>query len=279
VAQPKTQNDRVKASKLRAKKAAGKTLSPTETAWLADYERDSVRAKGRKAIAQATTATATGAVVRGPQLQLHGATAGGTSHAHETVPVAGRIDPQANTWIPVMPEQPTDAPPPPDGAPPPPSAGTPLVDPPPTSSSGAPTGDPAAAAQFSAFVMFMASVGLDAGLEMLADGAYPVPPNVRAMLATDEFRATVIGQAGQAAERVAVKYGFRAVPLADEAVVAVAVAGSGLLFLANAKRKRLRAANAQRSEETPTENPPTEQRSDFPDDPVNRLWARARGES
>jgi hypothetical protein len=244
--------DRVRAVKLRKKRAAG-ALTDAERIWLADYER--TRGPRNTPTSNAAPAPTTNpritpdrmlpeATGRQPEgeLALGDTTRGPFVHVTEPPkPVEGEVE---ATWIPTVPpppapedgEPPTDAPPSEGegaGFPPPPRAGTPIVD------DAQPQGDPAAAKQFGLFVAFVTQLGLGAADELLADK--DVPEAVRAMLVSPELRQGAIATVATAGERVAMKYGFGGVPMPDEAVVAVALLGSGLLVVKNEKRKRLAA--------------------------------------
>lgn len=260
---------RVRASKLRAKVQAGKTLTAEENGFLALYERDSTRAKAKKAMS--TTPPTVPVAVSGPQLALGGGQlgpVGGHVKVNVTVPVdaSDRIDPKANTWIPTMPETPADAEPPIDGAPKPPPAGTPLVDP---ATPAAGTGDPHAAEQFAGFVMLIASLGLSAGRELAAD--LELPDQVRTMLGSDEYAQMGIGHIGQAAQRVALKYGFKSIPMADEVVVAAALVGSGALVFQQQKRKKLKKGSTAQPKQPQGEQPKRAE-PEQPSGGLNELW-------
>jgi len=263
--------DRVRAARYRDKKK-NNTLKPSELAWLAEYERNSVRSKIRAAKRLVAP------VVRGPQSQLAiGGTSTTPTGSHKTKPATGRLDAAQFMWAPVVPPTPDGAEPHVEGMPKPPPPGTPLVDgAQPTSSTG--TGDPAAAKQFSTFVMFVMHLGVGAARELAADMA-DLPPQLREMLNSDELSTASIGTVGQAAERLAIKYGFTVIPLGDELLVAGALVGSGLLVFQNAKRKKLREAsggadNANAPTEKDTPPPAPVEHGAFPDTPINELWRK-----
>lgn len=258
-----TQQDRVKASKLRKRRNDGKQLNEADRIWLADYEKKhgTGYAKKAKPTTPPTTTTPTSTpIVRGPQLAIEGTSSVNGPHVHETKPESSfAVD--ESTWIPTVPPEAPDAEPQPDGAPPPPKAGSPIVD---DVTEGA-AGDPAAAQQFAALVKFFTMLGMRAGRELAED--IELPAEVRQLLASDELSTGALETVGAAAERVAMKYGFRSVPMADEAIVAAALVGSGVLVVKNMKRKQLepKRPNAQTEERREQPMPPT---------PLDSLWGR-----
>lgn len=262
--------DRMRAARYREKKKNNK-LKPAELAWLTEYERSSVRStiRAAKRIVAPT--------VRGPQLAI-GGTSTRPSGSHQTKPAAGRVDASQFMWTPVVPPTPEGAEPPVEGMPKPPPAGTPLVDGIPAQ--GAPgTGDPAAAQQLAAFVMFFVHLGIRSGRELAAD--MDIPPDLLALLNSEELSSQSIGTVGQATERLAMKYGLRAIPLADEIIVSVALVGSGFLVVNNVKRKKLKQAKppAPTTEPASTEkDAPPQQANDepFPKSEMNNLWRESQ---
>lgn len=244
--------DRVRASKLRAKK----NRTPEQDAWLADYERRVTKSTIARAKAMPSSApyTAT-AAPRSPsssplppreQLALIGE-APSNAPVHTTEKIDDALSPDAFTWEPKVPPPPEGADAPPPGAPQPPTPGAPIIDDaPPT----APQGDPAAAAQFAGIVVLITGVGIGAALE-LTEGA-PIPEQFRALMESPESHKQVLQQVGAAAERVAIKHGFRSVPFGDEAIVLSAVGGSVVAWLAVQKRKRLKKPHAEPAQQATT---------------------------
>jgi hypothetical protein len=263
--------DRVRATRFRGALRKGKTLKPADAAWLEAYETRVTIAQAKSQPPDAPPRLALPAgnadelapVVRGPQLEIAGAVA-----VHDTEHITDKIDPASFTWEPTVPPAPEGAEPPPPGAPIPPPPGAPIVDEP---AAAAPAGDPAAAQQFAMFVAFMARIGIKSGLE-LVDGV-PIPDDVRAMMADPEQHGELMKLAYNAGHNVAVKYGFKSIPMADEAVVLLAVGGSAAAWLAVQKRKRLAGATA--AEKQPgavaQPKPPKQKAADVPDD-ISRLF-------
>lgn len=263
MAAPANPTERVRASKLRKRIAEGKLIAETDRAWLRQYETRTTIAKAKRAAASP--------VVRGPQLAIGAASSPSSAPepaaaaVHETVPITERIDPAAHTWIPEMPAAVEGAEPAPEGTPPPPAAGTPLIDVGPES---APAGDPAAAEQFAALVVFLTTLGLNAGREMA--GELAIPEQLRALLASDELGKSTLETVHAAASRVAIKYGFKSVPMGDEVIVIGAVLGSGALVVKNAKRKKLAAA-AEQNHAGPAPAPEAKPNV-VPKSHLDRLW-------
>jgi hypothetical protein len=207
--------ERVRASRYRKKLDV---LTPERRTWLAAYEQ---RTGGKTKLRLLS-----GGESSEPS-QPHTAHA---VHVHETKPVDGAIDASAATWIPTVPPVANDEAPPPPGAPPPPQPGAPVVEP------AGPVGDPAAADQFATLMVTITTLGMRAGLELAAD--YDVPEKLIEMVATPEMTARVLELVAGASHRVAIKYGFRSIPLADEVIVGVAGVGSLVAIVQNFKRKR-----------------------------------------
>lgn len=236
--------NRVRAAKLRAKKK----LSPVDAKWLAAYDTRVTMAKAKADGTLPDAPAATALAVRPQASQVpenttradmsSGAASGDRTDApavvvHETVPVEGNVSPSEATWTPTVPESTADAEPPPPGAPPPPAPGAPLVE------DAGPTqgqGDPAAAAQFAGLVVLVTGVGITSALELLGD-IDAMPPLVAQLVSDEANHARVLQQVGAAAQRVAIKYNFRSVPLGDEAIVVGALAGSVASFVAVQRRK------------------------------------------
>lgn len=259
-----TQNERVRASKLRRKVADGKELNPADRIWLADYERNHPR-KAKAADPARNTPTS------GPAAAASSAAPKLAGFVHETQPTTGAVAADA-TWIPEVPPAPegeTPEPPPQDGTPPPPVAGTPLVD-----DAQQPAGDPVAAKKFGLFVAFVAGMGLDAANELLE--AAELPAHVRAILGSPEMREATLSTVAKSGEACALKWGFGGVPMPDEAVVAVALLGSGALVFKNEKRKKLAAGKqtAAQHDEAQAQAAPPQQAQ--PDDELSRLLGKAR---
>lgn len=255
-----SQKDRVRASKLRKRRSEGKALNEADRIWLADYEKQNGTGRAAKP-STPTTPTKKGPVVSGPQLAVPGTEHVNGSHVHETVPETEAFSSTETTWIPTVPPEAEGTAPPPDGAPPPPKAGTPLVG----DDTATPTGDPAAAQQFAAFVKFFTMLGMRAGREMLDD--LDVPPEVRALLASEDLTGGTLDTVGAAAERVAMKYGFRSVPMADEAIVLAALGGSAALVVKNMQRKKLAPSTKKPDEPKVPEHEPTV---------LDHLWREGR---
>lgn len=246
-----TNADRTRASKLRKRRALGK-IEPAQLEWLRSYEaRQTIRRA--KALPAAGKHTPTFARPAKPDETL-------ASRVHRTEPVTDKIDPGA-TWEPVATAAPEGTEPPAPGTTPP-AAGTPLVDAP---TPAVPVVDTAAADQFAGLVGFLVGFGMDAARSELADA--PIPPEVRALLASDEASAKALGVVTAAAHRVALKYGFTSAPLADEAIVVGAVLGSGALVVRQAKRKRLAAAKERAPEAEKRKDPPK-----APASALDALW-------
>lgn len=268
--------DRVRAAKLRAQK---KPLTAEQRQWLDAYDARTTKGRAQKQRAMpsgATTYTPTaparaassGApVITAPlppreQLTLVGDTIPSSVPVHETERLEDALDPNAYTWIPEVPPAAPDAEPHPPGAPQPPPPGSPILDAQTPSAAAAPQGDPAAAAQFAALVVFLTQVGIESGLELLA-GA-PVPPGIKLIAADEKTQAKVLEQVGAAAARVAMKYGFTSVPMADEAIVVGAIGGSALAFVTVQKRKMLAAAKVQPAQPTQQAEPKKAPEADLP---------------
>lgn len=239
----KTTTERVRAYRVRKKKLAG-AATPADAAALATYEAETER------ITEVIEAPAPAA-------------------AQTVEPDVGRVDPQASTWIPTTPPtsaaSPEDAPP--EGEEPPPE-GTPAVDLPPVA---APIGDPAAAAQFAAFVVGITMIGMQSGRELLA-ARDDIPPSVAAVVSSEDLQRGVLETVHAAATAVAVKYGFRSVPAPPELVVGVSLVGSLVLVIKNHQRKLAdKSPKVKPTAEQPrvVDVPPIakEQRSD-----LDRLW-------
>jgi len=259
----KSDADRRKAAKLRKKKGP---LTVEQRAWLSAYDgtKKSKRGGGGGASTAAPKPTP---AVRGPQLEW-GRPAAAPVAVHETVAPGAAVDPATSTWLPTVPEAPADAPPPPPGTPTPETAGTPLVDAAPTAQPQ--QGDPHAAKQFAGIVMFVTQIGVANVLD-LAQG-FAVPPPIAAMV-TNENIAAYIKFVGESAERLAIKYNFRGVPLADEAIVGGTIALSVLAFRANTIRKAKLAEAKPAAPETPsTPTPPKVDMNAGGD--LNELWVK-----
>jgi hypothetical protein len=243
--------DRVRASKIRQRIAMGKSVTAEQRQWLLKYDIDGARRGARKHIVENHAPVAVPRAGRGPQLAVPG-----TEHVLggavlKTAPPSGALDPSAFTWTPTVPELGAGAEPPPPGAPPPPAPGTPIVD---AAAASAPQGDPAAAAQFAAFVMFVAGVGVDSVRELVGD--MKMPDDARALLMADELKAHVQKIVGASAHNVAMEMGFKAKPIPDKAIVAIALAGSGVAWARAQKRRAELAGNAARNVEPPRDMPP-----------------------
>jgi hypothetical protein len=262
----KTKQDRQKAAKLRRKKGA---LTMEQRLWLASYD-SSKTTQGRKPTSSAPFARAAAAVPvkRVPALPAREQLAfPKVATVQETVPPEGSIDPSSHTWVPTMPEAPADAEPAAPGTPEQPKVGTPLV-----GDATAAQGDPHAAKQFAGIIMFVTQVGLMHALELSA--TLPIPDELRAFATNQDTIIAALRFIGESAERVALKYGFRGVPLADEAVVGGAVALSALAFRANTKRKaELAARNPKQVIATPAASSPSSaSESPHPTEGLNALW-------
>jgi len=184
---------------------------------------------------------------------------------HETTPV-GAVDASAATWIPTVPPAANDEVPPPPGAPPPPQPGAPIVEP------AAPTGDPQAAEQFAALMVTITTLGMRAGLELAAD--YDVPEKLLELVATPETTAKLLELVAGASQRVAVKYGFRSIPMADEVVVGVAGVGSLVAIVHNFKRKRSAPASRGDAERVAqSDSGPAKVEPRRPSSPIDSLWS------
>jgi hypothetical protein len=264
--------DRVRAAKLRGRKK----LRPEDAKWLRDYDTRVAMAKANKARAMPDARVrpaSTPRTVRGPQLSLvpgpadkPAPTEAPTPSAavvHETVPVDGSVAPDAATWNPVVPAAGEGTEPPSPGAPPPPVAGAPLVDEVQPQAAAAPQGDPAGAAQFAGLVMWITRIGIKSAL-MLADeldmSALPLPPEAIAAAHSTQLHGELLQEVGAAAYRMALARGFKHIPMADEAVVLVAVGGS-VAATAFAVKKRFappkhRPAASAASPQSSTVTPP-----------------------
>lgn len=248
-------NERVKASRLRKKRDAGKPLDDADRIWLAEYQRRQVPRK--QAVPPGTAI-----VSYTRQREIPGTSSPTGRHVQTTTPAKGHIDPTAHVWSPTVPAAPEGAPPPAPGAPPRPVAGTPIVD---ATTAQQPAGDPAAAQQFAAFVMFVTGLGMQAARELVADELASAPAQLRAFLDAEDVQKQTLATVGAAAERVAMKYGFKSVPLGDEAIVVGALAGSGVAILKNAQRKKLsKKGDAATSAKTPDPK--------LPKNPLGDLW-------
>jgi hypothetical protein len=270
-----SKQDRSKAAKLNGRARKGGKLSPEAKRWLDAYNarRTISRAKKLPSASRHTpvahrpvdkspaSSSSWPKVVRGEQLALVGDVP--TSRdVHETVPLDGVLSPDEFTWSPVVPAAPEGAELPPEGAPQPPEAGTPIVtEAPPAASSGAPPGDPAAVAQFRALVLLLSHVGLNSALELSAE--WPMPPALRAALHDENDHIKALGFIGDAAERVAVKYGFRSLPMADEVVVAAACGGSIFAWW-TLQQKKSKTVKKPDKPESSTEKPADVRETDTP---------------
>jgi hypothetical protein len=241
--------ERVRAARVRTKQKEGRA-SPDDIAWLAGYESRTLHATLKRAKAE--------------QLALP------MVEAHATVPATDRIDPASLGWVPTMPDAPKEKDAAPEnGVPKPPPTGTPLVE----TQVAAKPGDPAAADQFAALIVFIMQFGLAAARELAAD-TDTVPDQMRAIVNSDELAAQAMGTVHEAAKRVALKYGFQQIPLADEALVAGAVVGSGALVWQQHKRRKAKPANANEAATTPPTEP---QRKATPDEAAaadfgSKMW-------
>lgn len=242
-----SKQNRTKAAKLRSKK----TLTPEQRKWLTDY--DARVARGKPASSPRTPPAPTPRVVRGPQLQLVAGTPPIRVAVQETSPPSSTVTPEAYVWTPTTPPAPDGVEPPPPGAPQPPTPGTPLVDALPEQAPPRPQGDPAAAEQFAALVVLIATLGIDSGRELVKDVA--LPETFRTIIDSDEAHARALLIVGTAARNVAIKYGFTSVPMADEAIVAVACAGSLAAFVAVQKKKLKTKARAKVAAPEPPKPP------------------------
>lgn len=267
------QKDRVKASKLRAAKAKGKSLKPADEQWLTQYTIRTAK-RTRANVGTHTPTKKAAPVVRGPQLALQGgelAAAPPPAHAHETKPFGDdKRDPMATTWSPVVPEAPADAPPPPPGGAPPPIPGTPIADGP--AAAAAPTGDPAVAAQFALAMQALVMAGWKGADELLAD--VELPEVARAAFEAPEAREHTKQAVGQAAYNVSMKRGWKVNALTDEGVLVTAALAS-TAAIGGAALKRRRKALAEANENAPTENVP--ETPPPPQDLAARLRKGGRG--
>lgn len=247
-----SEKDRRRAAKLRRKKSA---LTPEQKKFLDAYSQRVARVKSRSApppvdlggprrTLAAPKPPTVDPVVRGPQLPLAAVA------VHTTQPPPGNVAPEAYQWTPTTPPLPEGAGLPPPGAPQPPPEGTPLVD---VVSPQAPPADPAAAEQFAALVMLVTTIGIDSGRELLTDVA--IPETFRTVIESDEARARALVIVGAAAKNVAVKYGFRSMPMADEAVVIASCAGSLAAFVA-VQKKKMKTKKARAPQVAAPEAPP-----------------------
>lgn len=231
--------NRSKAAKLKKRIAAGKPLSTEQRAWFDAYNK-----RTKKAV---TSHAPTAQPFKPREQRLRDIIAEtaarpddelarqvGADVIHETERLDDRLPWEEATWKPVVPAAGDGEQPLPPGMPPPPAAGSPLVDdvqPQPAQ----PVGDPAAAAQFRGIVTLISFAGIQATIELSKD--WPLPDVVRAELLDPEEQKKALAFIGDAAERVAVKYGFKSVPMADEAIVGGAVVGSALAWWTVHKRK------------------------------------------
>lgn len=247
---PLSSNDRSKASKLRN---AAK-LTPSQRAWLQRYDEQATAAKVRKAKAMPSGSDYAPTSTR-PELHRPavGQTRPNPGHSlelvptstlppreqlalpaiHETQRIDDNVPAEQFTFTPNVPPagDDGDAPPTP-GAPPPPTPGAPLVD---EQAQAEGQGDPAAALQFAALVTFITQLGLDAAMELLPPVEHlpPMLAPLRVMLASEKLHAKMLDEVAKAAERIAIRRNWQAVPMADEVIVGGSVAGSVLaLYLA-----------------------------------------------
>ena len=229
-----TDADRMRASRLRKKTQR----SHDESRWLREYEGRRTSKRLQLVAGDAPEPPAHARIIDVP--------------VNETAPVDSIIDPSSSsaTWTPTVPPPANDeqAQPPPPGAPPPPPAGSPVID-------GAPVaGDPHAAKQFAALLCFLTTLGMRAGLELADELAADVgiPDEWMGMLASKELAEQTLTVVAGAAVRVAEKYGFRSIPMADEAICAVAGIGSLALLVHNFRRKRKAPPVAKHKSHAPT---------------------------
>jgi hypothetical protein len=242
-----SQKERVKASKLRAKKK----LTPAQHAWLSRYESNKAKPTAREATA--ALASELGA----PILTANGLRTV-AQYVHETKRLDDAIAPSAFTFKPVVPEGPSEPVAP--GMPAPLPAGSPLVDPLPVQAAVAPTGaDPVAKAQFQGMVMMLCMAGARSARELIADDE-SMPDMVRNALANpSEGLALVQASAGNLAE----KWKLQRVPGGDEAVVGGACLASGLaIFAVQKKRKAAKGKKPANVETSPTTNAATSPRDE-----------------
>lgn len=223
-------NDRVKASKIRALKKAGKVLNAKQQAFLDAYDKNSHRDTIRKA-----KATAPGApIIRGPQLQIAGTSHASGRHIQKTAPPSGNVDPQAHLWTPTVPPASSGAEPPPPGAPPAPTEGSPIL------GNAPPTVDPKAGEQLAFMVCAVCGVGVASAMQLLATVELPAAliPYLQQGI-TPANIDTAMKQLAEACKRLAVKYQLKGVPMSDELMVGAALTGSvAAVVYAHKKKKK-----------------------------------------
>lgn len=218
--------NRSKAAKLNGRLKKGKKLSVAQLQWLEAYRKRTGNPDADIDRANAEPAPA-------PPLESARAT---SNVVHETEKLEDRLSHEEATWIPVVPAAGDNEQPLPPGMPPPPATGSPLVEDEQPLPAQPPQGDPAAAAQFRGIVTLICYAGLQAAVELSAE--WPLPDVVRAELVNPEEQKTALKFVGDAAERIAIKYGFKSIPMADEAIVGSAVVGSALAWWTVQKKKK-----------------------------------------
>lgn len=263
-----SQNERVKASKLRKKRQGGKPLSPEQAAFLVDYEKRVTKSTIKRAKASAPAPRETS--VRGPQLQIAGTANANGGHIHATTPPTGNVDPMASLWTPTVPPATEGSEPPPPGSPPPPTEGSPVM-------GAAATIDPKAGEQLSFIVRMIAGVGFKNAMEMIAE--YEMPEEMKPYIAELAKPTNVLEGMrliDEACKRLAVKYQLKGVPLSDELLVGVVVAGSTMTVVAKFKRKKLKASKKPQVAAAPAPAPgPTEPDAQQVPDELAGVWGKS----
>ena len=135
--------------------------------------------------------------------------------------------------------------------------------------------------------MFLCAAGVVAGRELLP--TLGLPDELQAIALDEQNSTKAVTFVGAAAYRVALKYGFKQIPLGDEVVVAAAVGGSGLAIFHNWKRKKASPQQAARSSvrepdssvrfsdavSSPSSTVRTADSPDIPDDDPDKAGATA----
>lgn len=218
----KTNAERVKATSLRRKVAAGQPLTEEQEAWLREYETTRTQQRARRRDSDSSSGSPPAS--------------GSSSSSGALLSVPDVTTAPAAAAVPMLPPAP-----PPEGAPsssPSPSGQTaPPADEPvvATAAPGPTEAELAAGAdKLAVGVVALATFGLGAALELA-----PEDLPFRAELGSEEVQRRLLEYVAGAARRVAMKYGVTvSLPYEDELVVLAAVGGSVAALVTVQRRKR-----------------------------------------
>lgn len=219
--------ERSKAARIRKRARAGRPVSAADRVWLAAYEKRTKpkTVRGRNSEQVAADARARGEAT--PEQRSARTFAEQSVPVHTTEPPpTERVDPNAHTWVPRIPEG-GEAPLP--GEPPPPPPGTPVV------ASAPQVPSEAGAQQLAAFACFLTGLAIQSAAELATE--WHLPAAIAGLVHDEELARKWLLLVHGAATRCAYKYNVQGVPYADEAVV-LGSSALGVVLTVMAARKR-----------------------------------------